>query len=824
MPYRPDEPRYPHLELVREQVDLERRRRPGFGGPRPDRGGRSTFGQQLGRAAERIEDEQRQKPPPLRGVNPRLVFRIPFVSKPDYERLAGLFDRAGMSVVSVEADGAIVVFRHDRSLEAFRAQIEAYRAGPQPRRDGQAPATSQYDILEFIDPDGMHSWRREDRVGPRLAEVIGTTGERLDPAASYVVELELWHPGTRAAAQQLVLELRAAFQQAANDAERWLDQFVGSTLALAKVRATGVRLSQLLEQDIIASIDLPMAATFDMRLAGRATEQTFPAPPPPPLDGPRLCIVDSGIVSNHPLLRPYVGHEEAILTQDDSPADRHGHGTAVGGLAVYGDVRASYERGQFASTITLYSARVLNEHNRFDDERLIINQLREAVAIFAQEPYRCRIFNVSIGGEDAALSRSQRRQNLYGETLDLIAHTYNVLFVVAAGNHAQVLRADDISEALTTFPAQLLEPEARLCDFATTALGVTVGSLTEHDTLALRAGPGAEDIVRPIACRDEPAPMTRVGPGVQNAVKPDFVHYGGSAVFDRGRPHRLVPDPGTAVMTLSHEPLTGLFSYDIGTSFAAPRVARLAALIEHQLRQLTVTTHPNLIRALLAASARIPDGARAVLSRLEDPHALVKVCGYGLPNEDRALQSTDGRVVLFSQAAIVLDQVHIYRIPMPESLIAAPGLRSIRVALAFDPPVNGRRLDYLGVEMDWQLVRGATLDEVLEATRRLQPGEDAISRLQPSQVITCEPPATTRGPGGYSRKKSTLQCGTFTMRGAVRRDYGADYWLVVRAERGWAVDEQQEQTYAVAIALEANTAELYAQVRQRIQQRARVRL
>jgi len=41
---------------------------------------------------------------------------------------------------------------------------------------------------------------------------------------------------------------------------------------------------------------------------------------------------------------------------------------------------------QFASPVTLFSARVLNDRNEFDDEKLIINQMRTAIETFRQPP------------------------------------------------------------------------------------------------------------------------------------------------------------------------------------------------------------------------------------------------------------------------------------------------------------------------------------------------------------------------------------------------------------------------------------------------------
>jgi len=82
---------------------------------------------------------------------------------------------------------------------------------------------------------------------------------------------------------------------------------------------------------------------------------------------------------------------------------------------------------------------------------------------------------------------------------------------------------------------------------------------------------------------DEPSPFTRVGLGVNRAVKPDLVYYGGNLLFEGvGNQYRRVrtenPDAGVAVMSFSHQPLDTLFSFRVGTSQAAPPVARMSAM------------------------------------------------------------------------------------------------------------------------------------------------------------------------------------------------------------------------------------------------------
>ncbi|GAG92651.1 unnamed protein product, partial [marine sediment metagenome] len=71
---------------------------------------------------------------------------------------------------------------------------------------------------------------------------------------------------------------------------------------------------------------------------------------------------------------------------------------------------------------------------------------------------------------------------------------------------------------------------------------------------------------------------------------------------------------------------------------AAPKIAHYAARILSIFPQASA----NLVRALLASSASIPEVAQEVLAVLGGDASL-KVCGYGKPNFDIASRSSDNR-------------------------------------------------------------------------------------------------------------------------------------------------------------------------------------
>jgi hypothetical protein len=817
----PPESDYPHLPLLREERSAERRKKKGFPGNGPDRGGRSVFSPQLEEAVKSI-------------ITDHLVFRIPYAEGTSVDQLiVSLQEQTGLEIVSIEPDGAVIAFRGDVDLQEFKDAIEIYERGPRKGinpKTGKPYASTKMDFLEYIEPRGMRLWKKEDRIGPRLIELIGPSGDGIGMAERYVVEVELWHPGGVDRATSFLEEVKHLVDTHRRDGERVLDTFRGAFIILVKIAVLGDKLNRLLEMDVVAEVDLPPRPDFDPLQVSNFTARDCPTPPRPSADGPRVCIIDSGITSNHPLLANNVGYEEAILTQDPSPADTHGHGTMVAGLAVFGDVRACYEAGNFASPITLFSARVLNDRNEFDEDKLIVNQMREAILAFLVPPYSCRVFNISIGSAMPAFDSIRPRQTLWAEELDILARDLKVVLVVSAGNHAEAAanNAADAETVLQSYPGLLFNARTGICDPASSAISVTVGALAQHNIPAQVRGASANDIVRPLAAIDEPSPMTRIGPGIKGAIKPEFVHYGGNLVFrgfGNGMRNIGYDEPGTAVMSFSNRPTQQLFSFYCGTSFAAPRVARLAALVEHSLRiYLNEIPSSNLIRAVLAGTAEIPDAAKIRLSNSNGDHAPIKVCGYGLPSENDALRSRDRRVTMVYQGAIQLDYFDVFAVPIPDVFRYAHGTRKIIVSLAYDPPVRRRRLDYLGVEMDIFLIRGKTIDEIHEAFGKLQPNEDAEEAITGTARMSLEPKSSSRN-GGYSRKKSTLQRCECVMKRpeGTNVDYGNEYHLVVRCERKWAPSEIETQEFALAVTLCADDPDLYNQVALRIQQRVRAR-
>ncbi len=633
MPHHPDDQRYQHLPLIAEDPNPPRRRHPSPPPTPPSRGSRRQFSGELRRAVQEIEQRGSQRPVPA-GIQPHLVFRVPLAQRASPQSIAEMLERLGLQTVSIEPDNAIVAFREEADLAAFRDAIDQYEQGPRINpATGEPYASTRWDVLEYIEPHQMRRWDRQDRIGSRLAREIGEQGQSINESHRYVLDVELWHRGTSELAQESLAEVRTLIELDQTPEERLSDSFAGDLLCLARVAVLGGKLDSLLELDVVAEADLPPVPVFDARMARQSTSRDFPAPPPPPEDGPRVCVVDSGLASNHPLLSAHVGHTEAVLTAATSPADEHGHGTMVGGIAVFGHVRACYQQGHFPSPLTLFSARVLNADNCFDDEQLIIHQMRRAIELFMAPPHNCRVFNLSLGDEHPWL-RDNGRQSMWAESLDILAREFNVLLVISAGNQdvGQARWTAESEQIVATYPDYLFEPDCGLCRPATAAIPITVGGIADADTPSVPTPARENDLIMAVASSGQPTPTTRVGPGLNGAIKPEFVAPAGNLAFQGFSGSRQVQsDPGIAVMSFSHQPTERLFAFDVGTSFAAPHVARLSALLWASLEdRLEEEPQANLVRAVLASAALPPEPLHECISPEHGEEGVRHVCGYGV--------------------------------------------------------------------------------------------------------------------------------------------------------------------------------------------------
>jgi hypothetical protein len=137
------------------------------------------------------------------------------------------------------------------------------------------------------------------------------------------------------------------------------------------------------------------------------------------------------------------------------------------------------------------------------------------------------------------------------------------------------------------------------------------------------------------------------------------------------------------------------------------------------------------------------------------------------------------------------------------------GQRTIRVTLAFDPPVRHTRADYAGIGMSFRLARGCDPALIFDHFRRRTQDEGRRPDLENRYNCALEP-------GPRERERETLQSASVTFSRGTEL-YGDNYYLVVLCEGGWASSFETRPRFAVVFEL-THQAEvhLYARLRGRV--------
>jgi len=758
------------------------RRKTGFPGPQPQR--HAGYGAQVRRQVDESVRLQRQNLPE-QFVDPSLILRVQMrgmLLEDDWEAL-------GLTLLSSDDDRNIILFSSAGDLTDFLHRLEAY--------DGPIPAGQRgrrYEgFVTRIEQVGMLAPR--DRLGVRIKEAGFTEPGDLQVGDEYTVDVELWDFGPRPLRERKVEEIETFL---VNQEAQVFDVYIGPSVTLLRVRALGRALRPLLSVPEVANIDLPPAPDIEASELVLMEMGDAPRLLAPEDDAPVIGVLDSGL-NEHPFLAEAVVARLAF-PEELGTADVLGHGTRVGGVALFGDLRDRRAEEALRPVGRIISAKIVQDDGNFFERQTLPRQMREAITNMCEE-YDCRIFVVSLGDVNAQYGRN--RVGPWAATLDELVRELDILVFVSAGNRDSPRSGETVEEAITGYPGYLLETNNHLCEPAGGCNVVTVGSLANGSGLGPHHGFDAH--IQAITQEFEPSPFSRSGPGAGGIMKPDFVDIGGTLVFDAPSASlRSAPQiPEAGVITLSHDVARQLLTSSVGTSFAAPMLANKAA----ELLRLFPDASANLIRALMVGAAATPAACDLRLVGMDDEDR-ARIRGNGIVDTLRAGYSDEHRVVLYTEDQLAINHFAIYSVPIPQEF-QGNGRRTIRVSLAFDPPVRRTRAEYIGTKMNFRLLRGCPLEEVFQHFRSRTQDEGDPPNI-PGR-FRCN-----LTPGPNSRDGHTLQTASITYARETAQ-YGDEYYLVVRCAGGWAEPQEVSQNFALVVELEHQPAvQLYARLRQRI--------
>ena len=778
-------PQHQHLQLVRLPESFHRRKH-GMVPPAPDR----SSGNHSERVRQEIDNAiqvQREQQRPPRFVDPSLILKVEMSGVTMEEDWEGL----GLTVLSTDGDNTLILFASTDNLQDFHQRLAEYE-GPIP--DGQI--NRRY--AGFIDRiDNIASVAPRNRIGIRAREDGYREAEDFQDDFDYVVDIELWEFGPPTVRRDLAEKIGSWVEE--QEGELY-DLYSGPSITIVRVRAQGQTIRSILTIPQVAFIDFPPQPD----IISQSPEDFALGDVPPVADEPDnlpiIGILDSGVNNNPLLVGGIVAHES--FPAELGTADVHGHGTAVAGMARFGDLRHQLNLSQLQPAARIISAKVVTDQGQFYERRTLPTQMRITIERL-RNTYGCRLFVISLG--DTRVWFERGRVGPWATTLDELARELDILIFVSAGNR-DPRGGSVLEQSITEYPRYLLESGNRVCEPAGAVNAVTVGSLANSNGLSSQHE--ADVHTQKITEADEPSPFTRAGPGGGGIKKPDFVDYGGTLVFDAvaGRLQRAPALPNAGVLTTNADFQRQLLISKTGTSFSGPHLAHKAA----QILRAFPNASANLIKALMAGAAHVPEATLQRLHGIADVEC-EQIVGNGLVNAGKACFSDDHRVVLYAEDYLEIDQFAVYQVPIPEDF-QGNGRRWIHVSLAFDPPVKRARAEYIGTRMNYRLIRGCSADQVFSHFR-----SHAGENTEPSGIenrFKCN-----LKPGPNRRDRNTIQASSVSFMQDTTQ-YGNNYFLVVRCVGGWASDEEVRQRYAIVVELEHKPEiQLYA----RLQQRVRVR-
>jgi len=799
-----------HLSLPFYEREFERKKR--GGGRLIARGNRKQFSEiQIFNLAKIEKDFDRDKEKFKQFFDPNLLFKIKLNQYVDEEGFIKFLEGNRVKVISPSPEGKEywISLAEDESLDEVKKRLEKY---------GERKKHKQFDTIESFEPIPP-----EEKIGEQLKDRPLQEGEEA------YMDIEIW----RMEDERLSRFLDGLKKLITNRGGRITDKLVTENLCLLRVKINNSIFEEVIRLREVSRIDRPPKPYITYQMLSIPLEK-LEVGKSPPEDATAIAILDSGILSNHPLLEKAVGDEKAISMlssdkiQEDKPYDDVGHGTEVAGIALYGNIKKCIEEKRFQPEVRILSAKVMFKEKNpiigeitatYDESELLEHQLERAVKYFTERYPNCKVVNISFGDKYKKMFGNKRQFTL-ATLIDELAKGLDIVFVISAGN------LDPKKNGFPgRYPNYLIEKkeDVKIIDPGSSAYAITVGSVSQ------KFGPSdrrPNEILFSPAQEDYPSPFTCVGPGYKGMIKPELVEEGGNIITPPSDSLKM-EDIGGKLIVLNPKWIEDgrLFTTDYGTSFSAPKVAHYIAKLFNNFPNHS----PNLIKALLLASAEIPSDRPSPLNEItfNNPDKklidLLKVYGYGKPSFEVAVSSEPNRVFLIAENRIKPNNIHLYYFYLPEEYIKYPGRKELSTVLVYNPPIRRNRINYMGMSIEFHLFKNSDTEEIAYYYEMLLK-KGITEKMKDITPKKLKPKEIDLHPGVQLRKKGIHQKGIKIYSG--KPDINPDKPLVVAvvSQSKWLKDERYLQDYAVVVTIRHSVQiNIYNHIREKIQQRIRIK-
>lgn len=476
-------------------------------------------------------------------------------------------------------------------------------------------------------------------------------------------------------------------------------------------------------------------------------------------DEPIIALFDGLPQERHPLLAGLLSIDDPDdYTASYQIVDRQ-HGTSMASLIARGDLSCTLES---LTSHKIYVRPIMKPYPAahgiqefIPDDVLIVDKIHEAVRRLyepaaGQVASSVRVINFSIG---IGARMYYNMVSPLAKLLDWLSFKYRVLFIVSAGNHP-----DDIDLGMPFNEYKALTAEERdkqiirilhqnsrnyrLLSPAESINALTVGALFSD------GNDFTENPRQLLPCSNSvPSPISSMGRGINNSIKPDVIYNGGrNVLFEdlavanqaRWRKGMSVHPPG--ILSASPRTLAGtsnVVGYSFGTSDSAALLSHEATICFDVLNEIfhveqNVDVPPTyaslLLKAMLVHGAKWNSVAQLIcqetgLSGRGADH-VHKWMGYGIPDISRVLECAKHRVTLIGYGELAQNAACLYSLPLPFDFSSQKMYRCLTVTLASFTPIKPSTQKYRSSQLWFSLVYG----EKNLGIKRVDADDKAVAR------------------------------------------------------------------------------------------------
>ena len=393
-----------------------------------------------------------------------------------------------------------------------------------------------------------------------------------------------------------------------------------------------------------------------------------------------VCILDTGVNNGHPLLSPILEDQDCRTYIDKwNTSDHDGHGTLMAGIAGYNDITSILE-GTLPINIThvLESSKILPPPPESNDPKLYGAITLQSISNkIIKRPKRKSIFCMAVTTDE--FNSADGHPSSWSASIDeaVFGKVDNIkkLMLISSGNMNE----------FDQYPDGNITSSVECPGQSWNAL--TVGAYTE----LISADPECQELAQ----SGELSPYSKTSRLWDKIwpIKPEILLEGGNLQFVEEDNRSYQTDELSEISTY-YKPQESLLSSLWATSLATAKAAYMAAKIQAAYPK----AWPETVRALLVHSANWTDAMKKQFLKGKakgDYSALLRTCGYGVPNLKKAIECANSSVSLVVESELKpfkkvngewkSNEMHLHEIPWPkEVLLMSAGMKCrLRVTLSY---------------------------------------------------------------------------------------------------------------------------------------------